>query len=65
MEYIVLYVGNIASLELAVNEAISKGWKLQGGLAIDKYGYGQAMVKDDGCIHHPASPIEPLARKHI
>ncbi|MFI8379596.1 hypothetical protein [Leeuwenhoekiella sp. NPDC079379] len=48
MEYKILYATDYNSLSRLVNEELRKGWKPQGGVSGDKYGFCQAVVKSDG-----------------
>jgi Domain of unknown function (DUF1737) len=47
MEYTIIKADNYTGLISSVKEYISKGWRPQGGVAIDGYtNFYQAMVKD-------------------
>ena len=51
MQYRILEENSVYRLENAVNEAISRGWRPQGGVAIDSQGMSesflQAVIKED------------------
>lgn len=44
MKYKLIAKMNFKQLEIAVNELLSKGWRVQGGIAASKGFYYQAMI---------------------